>query len=42
LSPNAYPEEVINLEDGNDDDDAEDEIKDERQSINEQVDQWAI
>ncbi|CAF4643814.1 unnamed protein product [Rotaria sp. Silwood1] len=40
LSPNAYPEEVINLEDGNDDDDAEDEIKDERQSINEQVDQW--
>ncbi|CAF2397234.1 unnamed protein product [Rotaria sp. Silwood2] len=40
LSPHAYPEEVINLEDGNNDDAAEEEIKDERQSINEQVDQW--
>ncbi|CAF3558869.1 unnamed protein product [Rotaria sordida] len=41
LSPQAYPEEIIDLEDENDDDnDPEEKIKDKRQSINEQVDQW--
>jgi len=44
LSPHAYPEEDIDLGDENDDDndpeDEEEEIKGNRQSIYEQVDQW--